>query len=159
MKPIVARMKKLYNWKISPEMVIATPGIVKGFYTAARAICSPGDGLLMQPPVYFPFLKTHEQAGLVRQLAPLTARSRKGRIDYEIDFDVFNAAFDSENAKTRMFLFCNPHNPTGTAYSRKQLTRMAEDLPGTQCSHLLGRDPQRNSAWQGAAYTDCEALA
>jgi len=123
---IVTRMKKLYNWKISPEMIIATPGIVKGFYTAARAICVPGEGLLMQPPVYFPFLKTHEQGGLVRQLAPLTATARKGRIDYEIDFDVFNAAFDSENAKTRMFLFCNPHNPIGTTYSRKELTRMAE---------------------------------
>ena len=123
---IVARMKKLYNWKISPEMIVATPGIVKGFYTAARAICVPGEGLLMQPPVYFPFLKTHEQGGLVRQLAPLTATARKGRIDYEINFDVFNAAFDSENAKTRMFLFCNPHNPIGTTYSRKELTRMAE---------------------------------
>ncbi|MEO5886056.1 MAG: aminotransferase class I/II-fold pyridoxal phosphate-dependent enzyme, partial [Anaerolineales bacterium] len=43
-----------------------------------------------------------------------------------MDFDVFNAAFDSENAQTRMFLFCNPHNPTGVTYSRKQLIRMAE---------------------------------
>ncbi|MDQ3004954.1 MAG: aminotransferase class I/II-fold pyridoxal phosphate-dependent enzyme, partial [Chloroflexota bacterium] len=120
-------MKKLYNWKISPEMIIATPGVVKGFYTAARAVCSPGDGLLMQPPVYFPFLRTHEQAGLVRQLAPLTARSRKGHIiEYEIDFEVFNAALNSENAQTRMFLLCNPHNPTGAVYSRKQLARMAK---------------------------------
>ena len=123
---IVARMKKIYNWKISSEMIVATPGIVKGFYTAARAICAPGDGLLMQPPVYFPFLKTHEQAGLIRQLAPLKAVERKGKLDYEIDFNVFESALDSGNARTRMFLLCNPHNPTGNTYSRQQLTRMAE---------------------------------
>ncbi len=54
---VAARMDRLYGWKIEPEMVVATPGIVSGFNAAARAVCAAGDGILMQPPVYFPFLR------------------------------------------------------------------------------------------------------
>ena len=57
---VAERMGALYNWHIEPEMVIATPGIVSGFNAAARAVCAPGEGILMQPPVYHPFLKVHE---------------------------------------------------------------------------------------------------
>jgi cysteine-S-conjugate beta-lyase len=68
---VAARMDRLYGWKIEPEMVVAVPGIVSGFNAAARAVCAPGEGVLMQPPVYFPFLRVHENLGLTRQFAQL----------------------------------------------------------------------------------------
>ena len=126
METVCQRMDALYGWHIEPEMVVATPGIVSGFNAAARAVCAPGEGILMQPPVYFPFLKVHENVGLTRQYAPLVQVTDDQLIHYEINIEAFEAAIDSKDAKTRMFLLCNPHNPVGTAYSHKQLTRMAE---------------------------------
>jgi len=123
---VADRMDRLYGWKIDPEMVIATPGIVSGFNAAARSICEPGDGILMQPPVYFPFLKVHENQGLTRQLSPLVRVLDGDILRYEIDFDRFEAAIGVDGTRTRMFLLCNPQNPTGNAYTREQLSCLAE---------------------------------
>ncbi len=126
LKTVATRMERLYNWKIDPEMIVATPGIVSGFNAAAKAVCKPGEGILMQPPVYFPFLKVHENQGLRRQYAPLVQITDGNRLRYEIDFDAFEAALSSDMARTGMFLLCNPQNPTGNTFSREELSRMAE---------------------------------
>jgi cystathionine beta-lyase len=123
---VAARMDRLYGWKIEPEMVVAVPGIVSGFNAAARAVCAPGEGVLMQPPVYFPFLRVHENLGLTRQFAQLGEVTDGNMIRYEIDFDVFEAALGADDALTRMFLLCNPHNPTGNAFAKEDLSRLAE---------------------------------
>jgi cystathionine beta-lyase len=107
-------------------MVVAVPGIVTGFNAAARAVCAPDEGILIQPPVYFPFLSVHENQGLTRQFAPLVKVIDENIIRYRIDFDAFEAAMGSGVAQTRMFLLCNPHNPTGNVFSREQLSRLAE---------------------------------
>ena len=117
---VAARMDRLYGWKIEPEMVVATPGVVSGFNAAARAVCEPGEGVLMQPPVYFPFLGVHENLGLTRQFAPLVKVPDGNIVRYEIDFDAFEAALGADDARTGMFLLCNPHNPTGNAFSQEQ---------------------------------------
>jgi len=119
-------MDRLYGWKIEPEMVVATPGIVSGFNAAARAVCEPGQGILIQPPVYFPFLKVHENLGLTRQDAPLVKLTEGKMIRYEIDFEAFEAALGAPGAHTGMFLLCNPHNPTGNTFTRDEQLRLAE---------------------------------
>jgi cystathionine beta-lyase len=126
METVAARMDRLYGWKIDPDMIVATPGIVSGFNAAARVACAPGEGILMQPPVYFPFLTVHENIGLTRQYVPLVKVTDDQLIHYEINIDSFEAAIDSDGAKTGMFLLCNPHNPTGNAFTERQLSLMAE---------------------------------
>lgn len=126
LETVAKRVYKLYNWNIQPEMVVPTPGIVSGFNAAARAVCAPGEGVLMQPPVYFPFLAVHENIGLTRQFAPLVRLTDGNFLRYEIDFDSFEAAMGSNDARTAMFLLCNPHNPTGNALTREQLSQLAE---------------------------------
>jgi len=101
------------------------PGIVSGFNAAARLLCPSGEGILVQPPVYPPFLKVHENVGAVRQLAPLMQVGRGPRLSYELDWDAFRAAFHSGGVRTGMFLSCAPHNPTGQVYSPDDLRRMA----------------------------------
>jgi len=123
---VAARMDGLYSWKIDPDMVVAVPGVVSGFNAAARAVCAPGEGVLMQPPVYFPFLAVHENQRLTRQFAPLVMGTDGSILRYEIDFDAFEAAMGADDAPTRMFLFCNPHNPTGNVFTREQLSCLAE---------------------------------
>ena len=123
---VAARMEKLYGWQVSPEAVVATPGVIAGFTAAAQVVCTAGQGILVQPPVYPPFLTVHERGGLVRQDAPLTMSAEGRTLHYAVDFDVFAEAINSGGAQTGMFLLCNPHNPTGQAYSRDDLARMAD---------------------------------
>jgi len=123
---VAARMDRLHGWKVEPDMVVATPGVVSGFNAAAKAVCAPGEGILMQPPVYFPFLKVHENLELTRQLAPLVNVTDGNILRYGIDFDVFEAALGAGDVRTSMFLLSNPHNPTGNAFTQEQLSRMAE---------------------------------
>ncbi|MBN1305264.1 MAG: pyridoxal phosphate-dependent aminotransferase [Anaerolineales bacterium] len=125
-KTVAVRMEKLYGWQIEPEMVVAVPGLVSGFNVAAGAVCDAGTGILMQPPVYFPFLSVHENQQLVRQLAPLKKHSRGDSLRYEIDWEIFEGAVHSNGARTRMCLLCQPHNPTGQIYSQSDLLCIAE---------------------------------
>jgi cysteine-S-conjugate beta-lyase len=123
---VAERMGRLYGWNVDPEMVLATPGVVAGFTAAAHALCPAGQGVLIQPPVYAPFIHLSESAGVTRQEAPLKRSEAGSAIGYSIDLDGFARAFDSGGAKTAMFLLCNPHNPTGQVYTRAELARMAE---------------------------------
>jgi cysteine-S-conjugate beta-lyase len=126
LETVAARMERLYHWKVDPSMVVATPGVVAGFVIAVHAVCAGGEGIVVQQPVYPPFLKVHEHAHLVRQDAPLAPIASDNSLRYEVDFDVFARAFHSAGANTGMFLFCNPHNPTGQVYSREDLAHLAE---------------------------------
>jgi cystathionine beta-lyase len=123
---VAARMETLYGWQVSPDAVVATPGVVAGFTLAANGLCETGQGLLVQPPVYPPFLKVNGSAGLVRQEAALVPETNGSTLRYSVDFDIFQKAIHSNGARTGMFLFCNPHNPTGQIYSKDDLVCMAE---------------------------------
>ena len=126
LETVAARMQKLHGWQVTAEMVVAIPGIVSGFNVAARIAIQPGQGLLIQPPVYPPFLQVHKNTALKLQIAQLHQVNHGQTLHYEIDFDEFKAAMNAENVHTAMFLLCQPHNPTGGIYTPQQLTRLAE---------------------------------
>ena len=123
---VAARMQQLYNWNITADDVVPVPGLVTGFNIAARISCQPGEGILIQPPVYFPFMKVQKNTGTVMQVAELKKVTHGQTLHHEIDWEVFENAVHSDGAKTSMFLLCNPHNPTGTIYTEDELQRMAE---------------------------------
>jgi cystathionine beta-lyase len=122
---VAARMERLYGWKVSPAAVVATPGIVAALAAAAHGLGAPGEGVLVQPPVYPPFLKVPGDAGLVLQTAGMRCAPRDRILRYEVDWDAFEAALGS-GARTSVFLLCSPHNPTGQVFSRADLLRIAE---------------------------------
>jgi cysteine-S-conjugate beta-lyase len=101
-------------------------GIVSGFYAAASSLCRPGDGYLIQTPVYMPFNDIQKSLGFIRQEARLVRVTEGQRVRYEIDWADFEKAFNTGGSKTKMFLLCNPHNPTGQVYTREELLKMAE---------------------------------
>ncbi len=96
------------------------PGVVPGFNMAAQSLTQPNLGLLIQTPVYMPFLEVADNARMQKKNMQLSHLS-DGR--YEIDFDAFEAAVADH---TGMFLLCNPHNPVGRVFTREELERMAE---------------------------------
>jgi cysteine-S-conjugate beta-lyase len=116
----VDRLQKRYGWKVSPAAVVMIPGVIPGFNVACHALTKPGDGLLMQLPVYPPILRSPGNHELTRDEAPL-GRDRNGR--YVADLDAFRAAI---HPRTRAFLLCNPHNPVGRVFTREDLAGMAQ---------------------------------
>ncbi len=116
---VVERLWKRYGWRVSPDAVVLLPGVIPGFNLACRAFASPGDGVLMHVPAYPPILRCPGNIGLARDEVPL-ARRADGR--YEVDCDAFETAITD---RTRVFLLCNPQNPTGRMFTREELVRMA----------------------------------
>jgi cystathionine beta-lyase len=117
---LVEHLKRLYGWEVRPKDFVFVPGIVSGFNIASRAVTRPGDGLLLQTPIYHPLLRVPRNAGLVMNAMELTQQPGG---QYTIDWDRFEAAI---TGRTRIFVLCNPHNPVGRVYRRDELERMAE---------------------------------
>ena len=117
---VVERLERLYGWRVAPEAVIFLSSVVAGFNVACRAFAAPGDGVLVQTPVYPPILRAPGLSGLTCDEMALT-RAPDGH--YTIDWDLFAATI---TARTRLFILCSPHNPVGRVFERWELERMAE---------------------------------
>ena len=115
----VARLNERYGWHVEPESLVFLPNVAVAFNLACQAVAHPGNGLLIQPPIYFPILRVPENASLKTRFNGLV-RAASGQ--YEIDFD----AFETEAKRSRVFLLCNPHNPVSRVFSEEELERMAE---------------------------------
>ena len=116
---IQKRLRDLYDWRVAPEDILFLPGVVTGFNMASHAIGQPGDGVIVQPPVYYPFLSAPSNAGRTRQCAEVVQQGAR----YEIDLDTFEQAITD---RSRLFVLCNPHNPIGRVYERAELLALAE---------------------------------
>jgi cystathionine beta-lyase len=79
---LVERLHRLYGWEVAPEALFFVPGVVSGFNLATRAVTRPGDGLLVQTPVYFPILRVPRNVNLVMNEMQLTWQPDG---QYEID--------------------------------------------------------------------------
>jgi cystathionine beta-lyase len=113
------RLRGLHQWEVGDEEILFLPGIVSGLNIAIQSFAAPGEGVLVQPPVYFHFMRDPVHHGRMVQDPPLV---RAGDT-YEIDFDRFE---ESITDRTRLFILCNPHNPVGRAFTRAELERIAE---------------------------------
>lgn len=122
LETVAARMERLYSWKVKPDSIVPVTGIVSGFNVAARAFGSSKRGYLAQPPVYNEFHELKNNVGIPQFNAPLIKRVKGNLLHYEIDWDLFK----KQAKKVSMFLLCNPHNPLGIVFSRRDLARMAE---------------------------------
>ena len=118
---LIERMQRLYGWAIQAEDILIVPGLVTALNQAVQACVPPGGGVLVQTPVYPPFLTLAKSAGVLDQRVGLHRDELTGRVS--VDGFAFEAALKAE---TRMFVLCNPHNPVGRAFQRDELERMAE---------------------------------
>lgn len=110
---------KKHNWKIENEWICFSPGIVPALNLCTLAFTSPGDQIIVQPPVYFPFFSAVKNHG--RQLVYNQLKDKDGK--WEMDFE---ALMNSVSSKTRMIIISNPHNPVGRAWNTDELLTLAE---------------------------------
>jgi len=108
-----------HNWKVEDEWVCFSPGVVPALNLCTLAFTRPGDSIIVQPPVYFPFFSAVENHGRNLVFNQLTEENGK----WNIDFDSLAACV---NGKTKMIIICNPHNPVGRAWRKEELLKLAE---------------------------------
>lgn len=114
-------MKRHYDWEVSPRWLVKTPGIVFALALAVKAFTEPGDGVLIQLPVYYPFREVIEDNGR-RAVSNTLAYTKDNR--YHIDFADFEEKIVSE--KIKLFFLCNPHNPVGRVWTKEELIRLGD---------------------------------
>jgi cystathionine beta-lyase len=108
-----------HGWKIEPEDILLMPGVVAGFNWVVRSFTENNNSVIFQTPVYFPFFEVSKNNN-VRQITVPLKNTING---YEIDFDDFEIKIRDD---TRIFILCNPHNPVGRVFRKKELERLGE---------------------------------
>lgn len=114
-------MKKHHDWEPEESWLIKTPGVVFALAMAVKAFTEPGDSVLLQLPVYYPFSEVIRDNGrrIVSNTLYLGDDNR-----YHIDFEDFEKKIVEEHVK--LFFLCSPHNPVGRVWSREELMRMGD---------------------------------
>lgn len=113
-----ARMAERFAWSPDPGLVELLCEVVQGIYVAILQFTEPGDGVLVQTPIYPPFLSAIRETGRRLVEAPL----RDDGSGYRVDLDATRAACDEG---TKLLLLCNPHNPTGRVFDPAELEGLA----------------------------------
>ncbi|MDR1675329.1 MAG: PatB family C-S lyase [Tannerella sp.] len=109
----------LYGWDVRSEWLSFIPGVVKGIALALEYFTRPGDGVIIQSPVYHPFRIVPE--ALHRRVVYNPLRLRDGV--YEMDFEQLESVIDG---RCKALILSSPHNPAGIVWKRETLQTLAE---------------------------------
>lgn len=113
-------MKTRFAYEIQPQAVMYCPGVIPGVICAVRAFSNPGDKVVVQTPCYPPFRALVANNGRTMVENRLVLKDGK----YEIDFELLEKQLSDERA--RVFILCNPHNPTGRVFTRQELEKIVD---------------------------------
>jgi cystathionine beta-lyase len=116
---IVNWMARRHAWHIETHWISITHGIVNAINLVIQTFCEPGDKVILQPPVYYPFFGAVTSNGceiIYNQLVKFDGR-------YQMDLEELDHQVDST---TRMLILCSPHNPGGRVWNRAELEALAE---------------------------------
>lgn len=108
--------KKRFDWEIHPEWLVKTPGVVFAICAAIRGLTQPGDAVMIQQPVYYPFessVKINKRRLIVNKLILENGR-------YRMNLEEMERQIIDE--KVKLFILCSPHNPVGRVWSEEELT-------------------------------------
>lgn len=115
----IAWMQRRNGWKIQKDWIVFSPGVVTALNLAVLAYTQPGDKIILQPPVYYPFASAVLNNG--RQLVENPLVLDNGR--YTMDFSDLENKIDS---RTKLLILCSPHNPVGRVWRKEELERLVD---------------------------------
>jgi len=109
-----------HSWSIDPSYILRAPNVLNSLAVAASLFTDLGDGIIVQPPVFFDFYDIIAENH--RKLVSNPLILRHGR--YEMDFAGLQEL--AADPKNRILFLCNPHNPVGRVWTRQELQRVAQ---------------------------------
>lgn len=116
---VVNWVQQRHGWSIHKGWIVLSPGVVPSMAILVQAFTDPGDEVIVQQPVYFPFFKTIRNNGRIILNNPLVLRNGQ----YEMDLEDLKIKI---TARTRMIFLCSPHNPGGRVWKKRELEAVAE---------------------------------
>ncbi len=120
-KAVAGWMEKRHGWKVEPEWLVKTPGVVFALAMAVKAYSETGEAVLIQEPVYYPFRKVIEQ-NKRRVISNDLVLGEDGR--YHMDIEDLEKKI-AEN-DIRLFLLCSPHNPVSRVWTAEELIQLGD---------------------------------
>lgn len=114
-------MMRRHSWKLQEDWLVKTPGVVFALAMAVKAYTEPGDGVLIQQPVYYPFSQVIRENGRKVVNNPLYLGDDNR---YHIDFEDFERKLVEE--KIKLFILCSPHNPVGRVWTGEELCHLGD---------------------------------
>lgn len=111
-------VKRRHDWNIEKEWIVQAPGVVPAIILSILALSEPGDGVIIQPPVYPPFFASVKDNN--RTIVENSLVSKNGY--YEIDFEDLEQKL--ADTKNKLLLLCNPHNPVGRVWTGDELKKV-----------------------------------
>ena len=117
---IINWVDRRYHWKIKKEWIIFTPGVIPGYTITIQNFTKPGDGIIVQTPVYYPFMDGVVNNGRKLVYNPLIEKEGDWFMDFE---DLERKVKDPDN---KLLILSNPHNPVGRAWTAEELTRLGD---------------------------------
>lgn len=115
---IINWLDRKHDWKIEREMITSSPGVVSAVTMLIMALSEPGDKVIVQPPVYFPFFTSIKGSG--RKMVENPLKLKDGR--YTFDFENLQKIIDSQ---TKLLILCSPHNPGGMVWKLDELEELS----------------------------------
>jgi cysteine-S-conjugate beta-lyase len=112
------RMSRRFGWHAEAERVVVLSDVVQGLYISLLAYTAPGHEVLIQTPIYPPFLSAVKDTGRRLSACPLTDTGDQLGIDFE--------RLRATSTGVRVLMLCHPHNPSGRVFTRAELERLAE---------------------------------
>lgn len=134
---IVDWVKRRHNWDIKSEWITFTPGVVPAISIGIQTFTQPGDKVIIQPPIYPPFYSTVKNSGRITIENKLNNINGQYHMDIDklkeqikaADISFTNNTYGVNNNfddKVKMFLLCNPHNPTGRVWTKEELLNLGK---------------------------------
>lgn len=117
---VIERLQRLYGWSIKPEHLVWLPGLVTGLHLACRSLDGQNKAVMTSGPVYPPLLTSPKISG---QSLLHVAMKQDDNLRWVLDLDAMEERITPD---CQLLLLCNPHNPGGTVYRKKELEQIAE---------------------------------
>ncbi len=117
-RAVISWFRKHFSWELQPDWLVKTPGVVFALANAVRALTQPGDAVLIQTPVYYPFYSVIRDNGRKVVENPLVYENQK----YSVDFEDFEEKIRENSVK--LFILCSPHNPICRVWTVDELKKL-----------------------------------
>lgn len=118
-RAVVEWMQSRYGWQVKNEWISTSPGVVPALDMLVRALTGPGDGVVIQPPVYPPFFNVVRSNDRKLLENPLIYDGKK----YRMDLDDLERRL---NPEVKLLILCSPHNPVGRVWEEQELNALGE---------------------------------